>query len=231
MAFNDINAIRRLMESQEQAERSYDKACEEAEKRAKEEDLREWDAIEQAQVDPDTLGCYESDKVGLDDLEEDEIDFSAYGIGEADLGVGPYDGNYPTAHDAAREPLVRIPAAAGRPASDADLAAQNVVQLMTEALKKVGEDLVPVGKTGDRLSFKLADGAAIISTIKNHPQFFDQQWMTDAQICVKVIKHDQPAPSERAVNFSRSGIKDGVMHVVLADQDASFRDFMLFLRE
>ena len=138
MAFNDINAIRRLMESQEREKRSYDEACEEAEKRAKEEDLREWDAIEQAQVDPDTLGCYEPGKVGLEDLDDDKIDFSAYGIGigEADLGVGPYDGNYPTARDAAREPLVRVPAAIGRPASDADLAAQDVVSMMAEALKK-----------------------------------------------------------------------------------------------
>ena len=67
------------------------------------------------------------------------MDFSAYGISEADLGVGPADEHYPTARDLAREPLVRIPAAAGRPASDADLAAQDVVQLMAEALKALRE--------------------------------------------------------------------------------------------
>lgn len=67
------------------------------------------------------------------------MDFSAYGISEADLGVGPADEHYPTARDLAREPLVRIPAAAGRPASDADLAAQDVVRLMAEALKALKE--------------------------------------------------------------------------------------------
>ena len=67
------------------------------------------------------------------------MDFSAYGISEADLGVGLADEHYPTARDLAREPLVRIPAAAGRPASDADLAAQNVVRLMAEALKTLQE--------------------------------------------------------------------------------------------
>ena len=65
------------------------------------------------------------------------MDFSAYGISEADLGVGPADEHYPTARDMAREPLARIPAAIGRPASDADLAAQDVVQLMMEAMKKL----------------------------------------------------------------------------------------------
>ena len=67
------------------------------------------------------------------------MDFSAYGISEADLGVGPADEHYPSARDLAREPLVRIPAAAGRPASDADLAAQDVVRLMAEALKALRE--------------------------------------------------------------------------------------------
>ena len=67
------------------------------------------------------------------------MDFSAYGISEADLGVGPADEHYPTARDLAREPLVRIPAAIGRPASDADLAAQDVVRLMMEAMKKLQE--------------------------------------------------------------------------------------------
>ena len=67
------------------------------------------------------------------------MDFSAYGISEADLGVGPADEHYPMARDLAREPLVRIPAAAGRPASDADLAAQDVVRLMAEALKALKE--------------------------------------------------------------------------------------------
>ena len=67
------------------------------------------------------------------------MDFSAYGISEADLGVGPADEHYPTAHDLAKEPLVRIPAAIGRPASDADLAAQDVVRLMMEAMKKLQE--------------------------------------------------------------------------------------------
>lgn len=67
------------------------------------------------------------------------MDFSAYGISEADLGVGPADEHYPTARDLAREPLVRIPAAAGRPASDADLAAQDVVRLMAEALAALRE--------------------------------------------------------------------------------------------
>lgn len=67
--------------------------------------------------------CGNDGCVCLDDLEDDEVDFSTYGVSESDLGVGPADEHYPTARDLAREPLVRIPAALGRPASDADLAA------------------------------------------------------------------------------------------------------------
>jgi hypothetical protein len=91
-------------------------------------------------VDPATCacGCGNDGCVCLDDLDDDEIDFSAYGVSESDLGTGPADDLYPTARDVAREPLVRLPAAMGRPASDADLAAQDVVSLMAEALKKAG---------------------------------------------------------------------------------------------
>jgi hypothetical protein len=78
------------------------------------------------------------DCVCLDDLEDDEIDFETYGISEADLGVGPAD-EYTKLDDIMREPLVRIPAAMGRPASDADLAAQDFVKLMMETFKKFQE--------------------------------------------------------------------------------------------
>lgn len=84
------------------------------------------------------------------------MDFSAYGISEADLGVGPADEHYPTARDLAREPLVRIPAAAGRPASDADLAAQDVVRLMMEAMKKLQEKKA-VEQVDEELEFEESD--------------------------------------------------------------------------
>jgi hypothetical protein len=38
-----------------------------------------------------------------------------------------------------KEPLVRLPAAKGRPVSTADLVAQNVVSLVSEAIKKIQE--------------------------------------------------------------------------------------------
>lgn len=129
MAFNDIKAWREIMDAEEQEKAAYDKACEDAEARAASAEQQEYDDLEQVQIDPDTVGCDCGNDgcVCLDDLEDDEVDFSAYGIGEADLGVGPADEHYATARDLAREPLVRIPAAVGRPASDADLAAQDVV--------------------------------------------------------------------------------------------------------
>ena len=141
MAFNDIKAWREIMDAEEQEKAAYDKACEDAEARAASAERQEYDDLEQVQIDPDTIGCDCGNDgcVCLDDLEDDEVDFSAYGIKEADLGVGPADEHYATAHDLAREPLVRIPAAIGRPASDADLAAQDVVQLMMEAMKKLQE--------------------------------------------------------------------------------------------
>ena len=84
------------------------------------------------------------------------MDFSAYGISEADLGVGPADEHYPTARDLTREPLVRIPAAAGRPASDADLAAQDVVRLMMEGMKKLQEKKA-VEQVDEELEFEESD--------------------------------------------------------------------------
>lgn len=125
MAFNDIKAWREIMDAEEQEKTAYDKACEDAEERAAKAARDEYDELEQTQVDPATCACDCGNDgcVCLDDLEDDEVDFSAYGVSEADLGVGPADEHYPTARDLAREPLVRIPAALGRPASDADLAA------------------------------------------------------------------------------------------------------------
>ena len=84
------------------------------------------------------------------------MDFSAYGISEADLGVGPADEHYPTAHDLTKEPLVRIPAAIGRPASDADLAAQDVVRLMMEAMKKLQEKKA-IEQVGEEQEFEESD--------------------------------------------------------------------------
>lgn len=141
MAFNDINAWRKILESAEQEKNAYDKACEEAALRADELEQKEYDEIEQVQIDPATLGTcdHTSGCVCLDDLEEDEIDFSAYGISESDLGVGPADENYPSDTDIMKEPLVRLPAAKGRPVSTADLVAQNVVSLVSEAIKKIQE--------------------------------------------------------------------------------------------
>ena len=141
MAFNDIKAWREIMDAEEDEKLAYDAACAAAERRAAQAEPDEYAEIEQASVDPVTCACDcgNGGCVCLDDLEDDEVDFSAYGISEADLGVGPADEHYPTARDLAQEPLVRIPAAAGRPASDADLAAQDVVRLMAEALKALKE--------------------------------------------------------------------------------------------
>jgi len=138
MAFNDIKTWRAMMDAEDQERQAYDNACAAAELRAQKAEQDEYDEIDQAPVDPETCMCRCGNDgcVCLDDLEDDEVDFSAYGIDEADLGVGPADEHYPTANDLAREPLVRIPAAAGRPASDADLVAQDVVRLMAEALRK-----------------------------------------------------------------------------------------------
>ena len=80
------------------------------------------------------------------------MDFSAYGISEADLGVGPADEHYPTAHDLTKEPLVRIPAAIGRPASDA----QDVVRLMMEAMKKLQEKKA-IEQVGEEQEFEESD--------------------------------------------------------------------------
>lgn len=138
MGFREIQAWRDIMDAQDQEQRAYDQACAAAERRAQAAEQDEYDEIDQVQVDPDTCACGNDGCVCLDDLDDDEIDFSAYGVSESDLGTGPADDLYPTARDVAREPLVRLPAAMGRPASDADLAAQDVVSLMAEALKKAG---------------------------------------------------------------------------------------------
>ena len=167
MAFNDIKAWRELMEQDEREKRAYDLACDAAEKRAAEMDRREWDEIDQAQVDLDSLGrCDCGDCRCLDDMEDDEIDFSAYGLGEADLGVGPMDANYASAHDLAREPLVRIPAAVGRPASDADLVAQNAVSLMAEAFKKILSGKNAEEPVDEEKEFEEADDEALLEDDK-----------------------------------------------------------------
>lgn len=140
MAFNDIKFWREMMDAEEQERLAYDIACQKAEERAAALNQQEFDDLDQVQVDPEIMGNLDSrcDCVCLDDLEDDEIDFETYGISEADLGVGPAD-EYTKLDDIMREPLVRIPAAMGRPASDADLAAQDFVKLMMETFKKFQE--------------------------------------------------------------------------------------------
>ena len=138
MAYNDIKAWRELMDAKEQEQRAYEKACRMAEIRAAKIDQQEFDELDQVQIDPSTLKIPQSTCLGFEDLPDDEIDFSIYGLTEADLGVGPAD-EHTKLEDVMREPLVRIPAAMGRPASTADLAAQDLVKLMMETFKKFNE--------------------------------------------------------------------------------------------
>jgi hypothetical protein len=176
MAFNDIQAWREMMDAEEQEKIAYDKACAAAEARAALMDKKEFDDTESIQISPDGFDMRDCDSacVCLDDMEDDEIDFSAYGISEADLGVGPADRNYPTMKNIARDPLTRLPAALGRPASDADLAAQDVVQLMIEALKKLQKDKKAEDSIEEELEFE-EDGCSFLGEDEESPEKVDDK--------------------------------------------------------
>ena len=123
MAYSDIEAWRRIIEEQESEKAAYDEACEKNAAQAAELDEKDFWECGQKEIDPRTLGieeegpddglCEEFDSDGVDE----DIDWSQYQLDEADL----------------REPLTAVSTALDRPASTADLAAQDSVRLMTEA--------------------------------------------------------------------------------------------------
>lgn len=127
MAYRDIEMWRRIMEADEAEKKAYDEACERNAKEAAALDEKEFWECGQKEIDPRTMGfaeCDEDDEIQECDVEEgdeddleEEIDFSQYQLDEADL----------------REPLTAASAALNRPASTADLAAQDSVRLMTES--------------------------------------------------------------------------------------------------
>lgn len=145
MAYEDIEAWRKIMEAEEAEQKAYDEACEKSAEEAAELDEKEFWECGQREIDPATMGfaeCDEDDEIpecGLeeeedeDDLEE-EIDFSQYQLDEADL----------------REPLTAASVALNRPASTADLAAQDAVRLMAEDMQPAdaGMATYPDAKTG-----------------------------------------------------------------------------------
>jgi len=131
MAYSDIEMWKSILESQDLEEKAYDEACE---KRAKElADLEEkefWECGE-SEIDPATMGMAEcGDDLGEGEFDEDDDDF------DASVYVDP--GMVSEAD--AREPLTAVSSALGRPASTADLAAQDVVSLVAEALKRIAEE-------------------------------------------------------------------------------------------
>ena len=127
MAYNDIRRWGMILESEDAEQRAYDEACERRAEKARDLDEKEFWEQDQDEVDPKTMGigeCGDLEEVDLDSVEDEDeqIDFSQYGVCEADD----------------REPLTKASCALGRPASTASLDAQDSVTL-AEALSKLAE--------------------------------------------------------------------------------------------
>ena len=132
MAYRDIEMWRQILEAEDQEKKAYDEACEKCEAEGRKLDEKEFWDCDQEEIDPNTMGLNDvavSESPELADVEDvdEDIDFSQYGIeGERDE-INEAD---------MREPLTAVTAALGRPASTANLDAQNSVQL-AEAIREL----------------------------------------------------------------------------------------------